>query len=125
MDFSFTPEQDDAAALAASILSDHATPARMREVEAEGDRFDARLWGALGEAGLLGLHLREEHDGAGLGLLELCRVLVEIGRTVAPVPLASHGVAGLLLDEVVPSCFVHGAVPSFWGVSRRSRRVRR
>ena len=99
MDFSFTPEQDEAAELAARILKDRATPARMTEVEKAGDRFDRDLWRELGEAGLLSLPLPEQHGGAGLGLVELCRVLVEVGRYVAPVPLAVHGPAALLLAE--------------------------
>ena len=99
MDFRFTPEQDEAAALAAKILSDRATNDRQKAVEAGGDRFDRDLWADLGNAGLLGLWLPEEHDGAGLGLVELCRVLVEVGRTVAPVPLAAHGPASRLLAE--------------------------
>ena len=99
MDFTFTQEQDDAAKLAAEILKDRTTNERMKVVEAEGDRFDADLWAELGRAGLLGLALPEEHDGAGLGVIELCRVLVEVGRTVAPVPLAAHGPAALLLAE--------------------------
>ena len=93
MDFTFTPEQDEAAELAAKILSDRATNERMKAVEADGSRFDRELWAELGSAGLLGLALPEEYDGAGLGLVELCRVLVEVGRTVAPVPLAAHGPA--------------------------------
>ncbi|MQW75042.1 acyl-CoA dehydrogenase [Nocardioides sp. dk4132] len=100
MDYSFTAEQDDAAHLAARILGDHATPARLQAVERSGERFDAELWRALGDAGLIGLALPEEHDGAGLGLVELCRVLVEAGRLVAPVPLAAHGAASLLLAEL-------------------------
>src|SRR6478609_2916365 len=100
MDFRFTQEQDEAAELAASILKDRATNERMKAVEADGDRFDRDLWAALGEAGLLGLALPEEHDGAGLGLIELCRVLVEVGRTVAPVPLAAHGPASRLIAEL-------------------------
>ncbi|MDN4162172.1 acyl-CoA dehydrogenase family protein [Nocardioides abyssi] len=99
MDFSFTPEQDEAAELAARILADRATPERMRAVEQAGDRFDRDLWRDLGEAGLLGLALPEEHGGAGLGIVELCRVLVEVGRTVAPVPLAFHGPAARVLAE--------------------------
>ncbi|QWF20120.1 acyl-CoA/acyl-ACP dehydrogenase [Nocardioides sp. LMS-CY] len=99
MDFQFTPEQDDAAELAANILSDRATNERLKAVEAAGDRFDRELWAALGEAGLLGLALPDEYDGAGLGLVELCRVLVEVGRTVAPVPLAAHGPASRLIAE--------------------------
>ncbi|HTW16367.1 MAG TPA: acyl-CoA dehydrogenase family protein [Nocardioides sp.] len=99
MDFSFTPEQDEAAELAARILGDRATNERMREIERAGSRFDRELWAELGSAGLLGLALPEEYDGAGLGIVELCRVLVEVGRTVAPVPLAAHGPAARLIAE--------------------------
>ncbi len=81
MDFLFTPEQDEAAALAAEILKDKASNERMKAVEAGGDRFDRELWATLGDA----------FDWTELGLLELARVLVEVGRTVAPVPLAVHG----------------------------------
>jgi alkylation response protein AidB-like acyl-CoA dehydrogenase len=100
MDFTFTPEQDEAAELAARILADRATSERMRAVEAGGDRFDPDLWRALGDAGLLGLALPEAYDGAGLGLIELTRVLVEVGRRVAPVPLVAHGPASRLLAEL-------------------------
>ncbi|CAB4731287.1 MAG: acyl-CoA dehydrogenase [Actinobacteria bacterium] len=99
MDFSFTAEQDDAAELAAKILGDRVTTARHKAVEAAGDRFDRDLWRDLGEAGLLSLAVPEAYDGAGLGLIELSRVLVEVGRTLAPVPLAVHGAAGLLLAQ--------------------------
>ena len=100
MDFDFSPEADEAAALAARILADRATPERMREVEQAGDRCDRDLWDALGAAGMLGLALPEEVGGAGLGLLEACRVLVEVGRTVAPVPLATHVAASRLVAEL-------------------------
>ncbi|WP_395691770.1 acyl-CoA dehydrogenase family protein [Nocardioides sp.] len=99
MDFRFTQEQDEAAELAASILRDRTGTERLKAVEAGGDRFDRELWAELGEAGLLGLALPEAYDGAGLGLVELCRVLVEVGRTVAPVPLVAHGPASRLLAE--------------------------
>ncbi|MDN5895747.1 MAG: acyl-CoA/acyl-ACP dehydrogenase [Nocardioides sp.] len=99
MDFEFTHEQDEAADLAARILADKATPARMRLVEQAGDRFDRDLWASLGSAGLLSLVVPEEYDGAGLGLIELARVIVEVGRRVAPVPLAVHGPAASVLAE--------------------------
>ena len=99
MDFTFTPEQDEAAELAAKILRDRATNERMKAVEADGSRFDVELWQDLADAGLLSLAIPEEYGGAGLGLVELCRVLVEVGRTVAPVPLAVHGPAARLLAE--------------------------
>lgn len=99
MDFTFSPEADDAAALAATILADHTTPERLAAVEAAGNRFDPVLWRALADAGLLTLTTPEKHDGAGLGFVELCRVLVEVGRTVAPAPLATDSVARLLIAE--------------------------
>ena len=89
MDFTFSTEAEDAAALAATILKDHATPERLKEVEAAGNRFDPVLWKALTDA----------FDGADLGFIELCRVLVEVGRTVAPVPLAMDATARLFLAE--------------------------
>jgi 3-oxocholest-4-en-26-oyl-CoA dehydrogenase beta subunit len=92
MDFTFSSDAEDAAALAATILKDHTTPERLAEVEAADDtvgRFDPVLWRALSDA----------FDGADLGFVELCRVLVEVGRTVAPVPLATDATARLFLSE--------------------------
>jgi alkylation response protein AidB-like acyl-CoA dehydrogenase len=100
MDFDLPPEATDAAALAATILADHCTPERLRAVDQQDDRFDERLWAALGEAGLIGLVVPDEHGGAGLGLVELAAVLVEAGRTLAPVPLVHHAVAALAIAEL-------------------------
>ena len=98
MDFTSTPEQDDARELAAAVFAKHCTPARLREIDLRTDgRYDATLWSALGEAGLLGLALPESAGGSGLSLLEACSVLVEGGRTVAPIPLVAHTVASLTL----------------------------
>jgi alkylation response protein AidB-like acyl-CoA dehydrogenase len=97
MDFDTTPEATEAAGLAATIPADHCTPERLRAVDAGDERFDRALWSALGESGLLALTVPEEHDGSGLGLLELCSVLVEVGRSVAPVPLGSHAVTAMAL----------------------------
>lgn len=99
MDFTVSSEATDAAALAKQILTDHCTPERLHEVDTTGDRFDERLWYALGEAGLLGLAVPEQYGGAGLGLLELAAVLVEAGRTVAPAPLVNHLAGTLAVAE--------------------------
>lgn len=90
MNFTFSAEADDAAALAASILADHTGVERLKAVEAAGDRFDRDLWKLLDDA----------FDWSDLGLVELCRVLVEVGRTVAPLPLAVHGPSVALLTEL-------------------------
>jgi len=100
MDFSLPTEVEEAGGLAATILRDRATPERLTEVEREpGPRFDADLWDALADAGLLDLAPPESTGGAGLGLLGLCRFLVEVGRVVAPVPAAPDGAARLFLAE--------------------------
>ena len=103
MDFTFSPESDDAAELAASILGDKTGPERLKAVEAAGDRFDRELWETLTNA----------FDWADLSLIELCRILVEVGRTVAPLPLAVHGPAIFLLNELsldVPAGLITAAV---------------
>lgn len=99
MDFTFSSEADEAAALAAQILKEATTAERMRTVEADGDRFDHELWQDLAEADLLALAIPEAYGGAGLGLVELCRVAVEVGRTVAPIPFATHTACALALAE--------------------------
>jgi alkylation response protein AidB-like acyl-CoA dehydrogenase len=86
MDFSFDENFRDLADLTRTILADHVTPARLAEVEATGDRFDRALWTDLAKAGVLSAALPESVGGSGLGLLEQCAVLVELGRAVAPVP---------------------------------------
>ena len=99
MDFTPTPGQVDAEQLARQVLTDRCTNARQQQVEADGDRFDRELWTELGSLGLLGLPLPEEHGGAGLGVLEMTTLLVEAGRVVAPVPLASHLAAAMTVAE--------------------------
>lgn len=100
MNFDLPTEATDAAALAATILADHCTPTRLREADRLDERFDRALWSALGEAGLLGLAVPEEYDGAGLGVVELTAVLIETGRKVAAVPLTTHAVAAMAVAEL-------------------------
>jgi acyl-CoA dehydrogenase len=94
MDFSLNESQQELAGLSRRILDDRATPQRLREVEAGGDRFDPALWADLAGAGILAATLPEPLGGAGLGLLEQCSVLEEAGRAVAPVPFLASIVLG-------------------------------
>ena len=97
MDFDLTDEQQATAELAAKLLGDKSTPEALRALDHADDlRFDRALWGAMADAGLLGIAVPVEHGGAGLGLMELCLVLEDVGRRTAPVPaLASLAFAGL------------------------------
>ena len=94
MDFILNESQQELAALSRRVLADHATPQRLREVEAGGDRFDPALWADLAGTGILAATLPEPLGGAGLGLLEQCSVLEEAGRAVAPAPFLASIVLG-------------------------------
>jgi acyl-CoA dehydrogenase len=94
MDFLQNEGQRELAALSRDILSDRCTPERLRTVEAAGDRFDPELWADLARAGILAATLPEALGGSGLGLLEQCSVLTEIGRAVAPAPFLASIVLG-------------------------------
>ena len=109
MDFTPTPGQVDAGALARQILGDRCTTDRLAALEKDGSRFDRELWREIGEAGLIGLTLPEEYGGAGLGLLELVSVLEEAGTVVAPLPLATHTVSAMAL-----AAFADDAVRQRW-----------
>lgn len=99
MDFTFTEEQQSVRDLAGRIFGDRATPERVKEVEAGEERIDRALWSQLADAGLLGIVLPESAGGAGLGVIELCLLLEEQGRRVAPVPLLPTVVGALALAD--------------------------
>jgi hypothetical protein len=101
MDFRFTEDQLALRDLAREILAKEVTPERLRAAESSRDGVDRALWETLARANLLGLAVPESLGGSGLGLLELCLLLAEVGRAVAPVPaLESLVLAGVPLAEL-------------------------
>src|SRR5262245_9909781 len=96
MDFSFTEEQDALRELARKILAENATHERLRALERSGEWFDLSVWKQLADAKLLGVSVPEEFGGSGLGLIDLCILLEEVGRHVAPVPVVASLVLGAL-----------------------------
>ena len=96
MDFRFSEEQTTLQDLAREILQNEMTVERLKAVEASGDWFDREAWAQLAEANLLGLAVPEEHGGMGMGFLELCLLLHEVGRVAAPVPALPALVLGAL-----------------------------
>ncbi|MET0237310.1 MAG: acyl-CoA dehydrogenase family protein [Kibdelosporangium sp.] len=80
MDFSFDDTQREIADLAAAVLR--------REPE--------QAWKALGQAGLLTLSVPERLGGDGLGVIETCAVLTEVGRAGVSVPALATLALGVL-----------------------------
>ena len=94
MDFSFTEDQNAIRELAHQIFTDRATDEFMLGFSRSDATYDDALWTTLAEQGLLGICVPEAFGGTGLGFVELCAILEEQGRRVAPVPLFSSLVLG-------------------------------
>jgi alkylation response protein AidB-like acyl-CoA dehydrogenase len=96
MDFTFDDVQRDLHDLARKILGEQVTTERLLELEDASEPFDRRVWQQLADANLLGVPLPEAFGGSGYGLMELCVLLEEVGRHVAPLPLlATIGLGAL------------------------------
>ena len=98
MDFNLTDDQIVIKDLAAQIFTDQVTDEYLMERDRKVDHktFDMKLWNLLADQGLLGLSIPEACGGSGLGFIELCTVLEEQGRRLAPVPLLSSLVMGAI-----------------------------
>lgn len=92
MDFTVSEAQEELAGLARKILAEREEP-----------------WADLAAAGVLAAGLPAFLDGAGLGLLEQCSVLIELGRAASDVPYLASIVLGA------------GAIASF-GTARQQER---
>lgn len=99
MDFTFDEQQQAIGALAADIFSRKSGTDRVKTVEATEERIDRDLWRDLARAGLAGIAIPEEFGGAGMGVTELCVLLEQQGRHVAPVPLWETALAAAAVAE--------------------------
>jgi alkylation response protein AidB-like acyl-CoA dehydrogenase len=96
MELALTEDQRALRELSRQILGDLVTQDRLKQVDAGAEPYDRALWDELAKAGLLAVGTPEELDGAGGGMVELCLLLEEQGRTVAPVPLLPTIVLGAM-----------------------------
>ena len=87
MDFTISEELKSVQQLSQQILGDYTAVDQLKAIERQAERFDATLWQALAEAGLLGLDIPENNGGTGLGFYSLTTLCEEVGRTVAPIPV--------------------------------------
>jgi isovaleryl-CoA dehydrogenase len=79
----------------------------IRPMAAQIDRdneFPRTLWPKLGELGLLGITVSEEHGGAGMGYLAHCVAMEEISRASASVGLSYGAHSNLCVNQL----FRHG-----------------
>ncbi len=89
MNLDFSDEQKQLQDQVRRYLAEKCTPAAVRAVLEGPEPFDRTLYAGLAEMGVLGAAIPEEYGGVGLSHLELCLFAEELGRVIAPVPVAS------------------------------------
>lgn len=89
MNLDFSDEQNELRQQVRRFLEDRCPPKAVRAILESDAQYDAELYAGLAELGVLGAAIPEEYGGVGLGHLELCVVAEELGRVLAPVPVAS------------------------------------
>ncbi len=97
MYFDLTDEQQAIRSTARDFLAARYKSERIRELAASEHGFEQRDWEEMAELGWPGLALPEEWGGQGLGIVDLAVLFEEMGYALAPSPLLSSTVAGLVL----------------------------
>ena len=95
MNFALTPEQEMVRDSFARFLDANCTGQRLRAAQAQG--YDPALWQGLAELGAFGLRVPEAAGGLGLGTFDAAVVMEEVGRTLAPGPIAEAILAARLV----------------------------
>ena len=90
MNFDYSDEQTSLKREARRFLEARCPGAAVHELSNDGDRsYDRALWTGIAELGWLGAAIPESYGGSGIGYIELCAIAEELGRVLAPVPVAS------------------------------------
>ncbi len=89
MNLDFSEEQNQLRDQVRRFLEERCTSKDVRKILESDLDYDADLYKGLADLGVLGAAIPEEFGGVGLGHLELCVVAEELGRVLAPVPVAS------------------------------------
>jgi alkylation response protein AidB-like acyl-CoA dehydrogenase len=90
VNFAFSDEQEEIRTMLRGFLTDRAALEDVRRTMRLPHGIDPVLWRALSdELGLQGLIIPSEFGGTGLGPVDLCVVMEELGRSLACVPFLS------------------------------------
>ncbi|MEM9406005.1 MAG: acyl-CoA dehydrogenase family protein [Acidobacteriota bacterium] len=111
MDFGLSEPQRMLQQTTAQFLTETAPLERVRQIMDSKEGYDAELLTQLGDQGLLGLLVDEEHGGFGLGLLDTIVAAQTLGAHSTPVnfhdqavfaPLLLASIGGPLAEEWLP-----------------------
>lgn len=88
MDFDFNEDQELLKKTARDFLVAECPVRLVREVE-QGSGYSPELWEKMAGLGWIGLPIEEDLGGSGAGFLDMCLLVEQIGRALAPVPFIS------------------------------------
>jgi alkylation response protein AidB-like acyl-CoA dehydrogenase len=94
MDVRFTEEQELLRTSVRDVLARECPMSAVRDTMERPQGFSDELWKAMAGLGWTGLAVPRSCGGAGLGLVDLCVVLEEMGRVLAPGPFFSSVALG-------------------------------
>jgi alkylation response protein AidB-like acyl-CoA dehydrogenase len=97
MYFDLTDEQQAIKTTAHDFLAARYKSERIRELSESENGFKQSDWEEMAELGWTGLALPEEWGGQGLGTVDLAVLFEEMGYALAPSPLLSNTIAGLVI----------------------------
>ena len=90
MNFDFSDDQKMLRDQAVKFLNDKCDRTLVRSIlEDESQFYSKELWSEVSAMGWTATSIPEEYGGLGLGMLELCVIAEELGRSLAPIPFSS------------------------------------
>jgi alkylation response protein AidB-like acyl-CoA dehydrogenase len=90
MNFDFSDDQKLLKDQARKFLTDKCSRQVVRSVlDNSEDQYSKELWQEVVNMGWTATAIPEEYGGLGLGMLELCVIAEELGRSLAPIPFSS------------------------------------
>lgn len=86
MDTTFSEEQEILRKAAADFLSKEIPEKKVREIEESELGYDPKIWKGMADLGWMGLVIPEKYGGMGMTFQDLCIILEEMGKNIAPGP---------------------------------------
>jgi alkylation response protein AidB-like acyl-CoA dehydrogenase len=112
MNFSYSEDQQAIADVAVRMFRDLCGDEDIRNLYKAEQPFHKNLWQQVAQSGLLGTPLPANVGGSEMGITELCLVLEQQGKAVAPIPILETVVeAALPIAQFAPDALKQRLLP--------------